>query len=1023
MQRSPSEGRGPPLTNARSPARDPRIRVRNSSTHGLDRDTDAARGRATERRDSLRWKDDSPSNSTPQSTTSRLDNAAAVLNGPPDLQKAFARHSRLLQDIYFLGRKRNSLRRDRDHAQAEYEKLRKNRDKFPVVVEQLERQKTDAENEYNAVKQEETNARGAEESSATTFVRMFEDAIKGKDEAIRDKDEVIKEKDARYDALAEQVAAMQREMQDIRSQQAKTVAQHPPTSDDTKNRIQKLETFCAKQHSDNTTFKALDDKLKTSKRNVEDLRADHTKANDASRRQIEELRRKIDKDATQAINALKSEVEALRQRVGTLEHGLFPIESQLQESQNQRAAEKDQLQQIQEASEAQRLASDSIERLRRSIHLKVETMGENIKDGISNFKAEISSINSEVATLNSGHSKHEARLSNLEASTSPGMPASAPFDTELESLKRINQEQSERVAALDTSVEEIADKVGSLEADLNARASHSSSTTATQELAALRSLIAKGDKDWKSLGEKVNREMELIKQQMTKDTTKSQSPELGALSTEVNALKDRIVEHTTRCAQFEEKHSAEVESLTAQLSERSDIHSGSISKLEKELTKYAVSRTKSEAQRDTILTQEMERIERELQREQTATKAALAQLPQIQEAVNVATNVEKLEAQVDALQKNQEKQAHLFLGLNQRFNNLTTETLARQMMSVANKSLPKMEKSLQKIEGELQELRQKVDTPVKDVISAEVGEKFRSVEENLEELEMKFQTQYDALGKNYEDGAAEAVEKIRSFEGDLEEMRTKFKTQHDTLTKDVEDGAAEVEEKFQSVERTIEELGTKFQAQHDTLAKNFEDGRDKIVKDIKLLEESAARHETSQSTYRESTAKDFKAFETRLDALNSEVDNIGHRVEGVKSREHFPREDRKNMSFDADGVPKSNGWNGISTQARLGSHSVTQKNKPHISHSNSNSGTPSSRIVQDSEDDEDNDVQEGDRLLKAFTKPPPQQQTSHSSLRQLPRKGSQPSAGSSKRKRSPIRDGSNEFDISVKGRASKEARR
>ena len=53
--------------------------------------------------------------------------------------------------------------------------------------------------------------------------------------------------------------------------------------------IQNLEQFRSQQQSENAALKAFDDKMKTSKRNMDDFRSDFVKANETSGRLIDKL--------------------------------------------------------------------------------------------------------------------------------------------------------------------------------------------------------------------------------------------------------------------------------------------------------------------------------------------------------------------------------------------------------------------------------------------------------------------------------------------------------------------------------------------------------------------------------------------------------------------------------------------------------------------------------------------------------------------------------------------------------------
>ncbi len=944
MQRSPSEHRGAPPSNTRSPARDPRIKHRTGSTPGLDRDTDTGRDRVLDNRESLRRGDETSSSNTPQSTTSRLDNAVAVLNEPPDLQKAFSRHSRNALNADFLERKRSYLRHELEGARAEYDKYKKTKDKFPIPADQAQKEKSRFETEYAAVKRDESKARAAEESSAATLTKLLREILTGKDEELKRKDEEIKQKDDRYNVLSAQIAVMQGGLQDLRAQQAKAPAHPPPISKELDMRIKKLEEYLNKQNSDNATFRAISDGLKTSKQSIQDLQIDYIKKNEETRQQIDELRReqrKTSKDTIQTSSSLRLEVGALQQRIESLEHRLPSIESQLHVSEIQRAAEKEQVLQIQEASAAQRRAADDTERLRKSIHLKVEILSGEFKDGISTTKADLHSFSSELSDMRDSHLKLTGKVDGLATPTVAEGPLCASLESEITSLKCAGQDQLEKLAALDTSVEEIDTKVSSLTPQFD------QIPMAIEQLDALHAQIVESNATWQGFEEKVSTEIKTIQQQVT-DSFTMRPFDITSLSKTMKTMEDRLEEFNSQHTRSEEKLNSDIKSFATILSQQAAVQSRSVTKLEQEFTRYTEARTASEEQRDLALMDDIAKLRQELQEDLVTIKAAYAQRSaqtlSTDERLQISS-VQIIRARVDVLEKSLEKQSHISLDLNHRYNNLTTESLARRMMGVANKALPIFEKGLQKLEADVQDLREEVAKP--NSIPAEVEKTILSIQGSVESLEMTFQGKFDIL------------------------------------------------------------------------AKNFTDGRDTIVKKIEELEESTARHEiqTSQSTYRESTAKNFKALETRIDNVNTKIDDIDKQIEEISSRELFPSKDRKRASIDTQGA-SSNGSQGPSNQPKIGNHSVMHKSLEPAGPANSTSSVSVSRVVQGSDDEDDNETNRRD-LLEQFTNLAPRNATP----RQPIRRGPQPNQPSTKRKRSHSQENTKDVEFSIKGRSSKGTRR
>lgn len=846
MSRSQSQNRRPLGSESRSPPRDPRIRGRTASTHASDYNAEPPRLHPSELRESSGRADGSSASNTPRSATGGLETAPSTLAEPSNLQLAFSSHTRNVAKLDYLGRERNHLKREVDSAHVEYEKFKPIKDKFPAVAEQALQRKTTAETKYGKIKQEEVNAKAAEQTSSDHFIRLLL--------------QLIQEKNEQHSDLAAQVAVLQKELQEVRSQQAIMAATPVLPSEEVKTRLQKLEDFQIRQLSDKPNFKAIDEKLRTMRQNIDDLRNRHLDLKDVTDKRYHQLRDDSERDydklqsrqrassdnATKAFDAFKLEVKGLRQRVDGMAQKMSPIESQLQDFGTLRTSEQEiqnQIQQLQEASNVQQQAAGEIERLRKTIHLRVENMRGELKDDITNIKTELLTIRENQVTLSQNNSQND------ESQRIPTMEA------DINSLKKSNQDQLERVTAMDTSLEEISDQVKSVEAQFSHFTTMSHPPAIPDEVRVLQSQFAELSSAEKQLTQK----FDTIQHFITDVKEKYQSADPSTIFTEVKAVEAQVTEHTARLVQLEQARKKEEEMLNSRLAEQSanQAHSAerlndSMLALQTEFTNYTNRWKASETTRDRALVEAVTKV----QEEQAGLRATiygqhpqqtLSQEPlqQAQPPTNIASNVRNLMSQVAALQKGLEKQTHMSVNLTQRFNNLTTEALARQIVGVANKALPNLEKGLKSVEGDLLELRGKMDRVQNDReegISAETMKRF-----------------------------------------------------------------VDIEEKVDGVETTV-------LIKHESLMKSFEEGRDMLMGKFEQVEASIGRNETSQKTYRDSTTANLKALETQVETVNVEL-------EAVKRFHGVPTRDQKTIPVIAESA-KHEDSDASSGQRKLDSHTV-----------------------------------------------------------------------------------------------------
>ena len=346
-----------------------------------------------------------------------------------------------------------------------------------------------------------------------------------------------------------------------------------------------------------------------------------------------------------------------------------------------------------------------------------------MKDEVSTLRTELGSVGSEVSGLRDDHSKLVEKVDKLKTSAIGGFGVAA-LEDEIDALKKADQSQFERVAALDTSVEEIAEKVDSLE------------------------------------------------MHFANSSTIGPAVTTAELSKSFQSLHSQVVESFAQRVHVEETQNEKLKTLTNQVVD----NEAAQRKLEGEFTDYTEKWKRSWDARDAALIKAVTKVENE----QALFRTALTQRPahglsheelrQLQDANKMGLTVRNLESQVTSLQKGVEKQSHISLSLNQRFNNLTTESLAKQILTVGNKALPKFENRLQKVEAEMQVLHQRVDTlPTIVDMQPELKIKFQDIEESIAESKQVSQTNHDTLAKNFETAKAEVVQDIKKLETSVTE--------------------------------------------------------------------------------------------------------------------------------------------------------------------------------------------------------------------------------------------------------------
>ncbi|KIW28546.1 uncharacterized protein PV07_08200 [Cladophialophora immunda] len=116
-------------------------------------------------------RDDTPSTSTPQSFSGRLDKTPSMLSGPSQLEKAVFSHvTNAISDNYW-SRRQDCLRQQGEEAQQEYERKLKSRSQSPLAIEHALQGKNQIGAEHHAAKRNDSVSMAMDQSTPATLAR------------------------------------------------------------------------------------------------------------------------------------------------------------------------------------------------------------------------------------------------------------------------------------------------------------------------------------------------------------------------------------------------------------------------------------------------------------------------------------------------------------------------------------------------------------------------------------------------------------------------------------------------------------------------------------------------------------------------------------------------------------------------------------------------------------------------------------------------------------------------------------
>ncbi|KIW99416.1 uncharacterized protein Z518_11404 [Rhinocladiella mackenziei CBS 650.93] len=268
--------------------------------------------------------------------------------------------------------------------------------------------------------------------------------------------------------------------------------------------------------------------------------------------------------------------------------------------------------------------------------------------------------------------------------------------------------------------------------------------------------------------------------------------EVGNLQKSSEAQSDKV--HTLQ--RFLEKQHEELQSFESALAGAKSEMSKSFashtdaaanalaSRMDDKFEKFTTEVDRANNARDALIVEDIKRTERDLRAKFESIQQQLMEVekgsksrldvPQLsnehlqtlESAAALVPRIRELESQLETLRKGLEKQVHLSQWQSHRFDNLTSETLARQMIGVVAPTLPKFEQGLGKVEAEVQNLRSRLEQPshMAEEFTAEQDERLRALEENIDGARTHARSNYDSLVREFRKTRDNIVNDIKKLQ-------------------------------------------------------------------------------------------------------------------------------------------------------------------------------------------------------------------------------------------------------------------
>jgi hypothetical protein len=784
-----------------------------------------------------------------------MDTTSTLSADYEDFRKTFTSTIKTTVDVNFVGRKRAHLKHRWEAAINESNDAKKSISKFPIIAEQASQALEKVEAEYKSVRKEDQFAQEAEHQASARCIQALLSIIDKKNAKNAALDQritaletrntenstllqrvlALEQRDSGQSTLLQRMMTLDKELAELRARKSSTEPTSfqvtpatqsqlqsffdgrvseltrqfntlrenqlaVPSANELRNMSQRVSSVHQRVTDVEKAYSSIGQDIRTRFEDVElkvsSQRSDHVDARNNLQQQIIDIResQRITDNTTagkvnEAIDSLKADIARLKESVGD-------VASKVANSPESHP-ELDQV-------------VDELDKFKENINTKVD----DLTSDLNNYKT---TTNSTLNVLKEDVSTAKAQTKARDASAYQTTEF-VLMKQDIKDFRSTIYQSSKRLDNLESSQDKFSDEVKELKDLKRAPILRELAKQVTNEqmkplrqdvenmsnrISALATKSAKDTKDLDSRLEAVASDQVRIQEHL------DSGPK--TIKGEVSRLAEN------HRASSQDRSNAPTAPSTADQAQLQGKLDAGFKTLRAEFTKLSDAQWTSEEKRSRVLNLAFDAVKDEQKNLRLTIDAIKA------EQFSRRDDLRTCKIMVD-------KTAHILTGLNHRVNNITTDSLARQMTGVANKALVKYEKDLRKAERDIYVLQQ-------------AAEKLTGT---IDEL----QTRPVASAAPTSPTASTAL-------ADLQKQVNRNRANHETLTSNVEKEKTQIEERLISLEKwSVEQKDKPTDSDPRVDRKNTRHALENLRSDLTKLEQKVKQIGT---TDKESDLWDIEA--------------------------------------------------------------------------------------------------------------------------------------------------------------------
>lgn len=465
----------------------------------------------------------------------------------------------------------------------------------------------------------------------------------------------------------------------------------------------------------------------------------------------EELRKRVH-GLQDKLPALKQENEALRKSVYSLQDRAKMIEQDLRELPSMRR----------QVLEISTKVEGSLRKDIADVKEQAQTLSKSLEQGATGLESMKKSTNLRSKDFESRLEAIEEKMASLQKHLSHGHPDANKLGPKIAVLEGKVEASETRIRKIESESNAVKDELSALQ---------QSGAEIPDRIQGLQQSLESHIQDWKLLQDDVS----ALKLEATTSLRSGANEDLTA---QVQGLYSKVEEFTSETSRTNKARddflAEEIERINHDLIDR-------IGRLQDRLTE-AETAWQDRASTDLLSSEHRKMLE-----------DVGGWIPRLRE----------WEASLSKLQKGLDKHTHLIQWQTHRFDNLTTETLARQIIAILSPVLPRFEEGLVKVEAELERIWKKLDQPTSmaeaEDTSAEERRRLRACEQDLARAKAEAQSEYESLAAEFRT----TRDKVMADLTRLEASHSRSKTQHATDNAAIEERINDVEAQLDVMRRRL----------------------------------------------------------------------------------------------------------------------------------------------------------------------------------------------------------------------------